>query len=538
MKSVSGLRVSAAFVLFATVLVNLPQTANSAKILSIAFFSSKSHKITYEPLLNELATRGHEVTVLAPVTFGSKKIREIMTFDAMKMFAEDGMPNMFELKEESSTMDPRMFLELITKVCNITYDLPHVKALLKESFDMVMVPAIFNECAFGYAYKFNAPILLISPAMPPTWSSSILGTPSPPSFVANPFTPYSDRMTFYQRGVNLFVETLIQGLQMFYFKPAMAALYREKLNDPTLPSCDEIISERASIMLCNSHFSLAQTRPLLPDVIEVGGMHCRPAKPLPKDLEDFVSSSGNDGFILFSMGSALKGSMMPEKQRKIFLGAFARLKQKVLWKWETETMPDLPKNVKLNKWLPQQDVLGHPKIKAFITHGGFGSTTEAVYHGVPLVGIPMFGDQQLNMAKSVETGFAVSLEYNELTEDKIVDAVNKILKDNSYKEKVQLLSKLFRDQPDKPLERAVFWTEYVLRHKGASHLRSPARDLSFIQYHSLDVIGVLLAGIFIVLFVTIKIVKFIFRKISGLLFGSGSSKSTSNGSTSAHKKRN
>jgi len=157
------------------------------------------------------------------------------------------------------------------------------------------------------------------------------------------------------------------------------------------------------------------------------------------------------------MGSALKGDKMPDKYRRIILSAFSKLKQKVLWKWES-SMDDLPPNVKLIKWAPQQDILGHPKIRAFITHGGLGSTTEAVYHGttgvlvlsassllrisdpnvycicfwitgVPLIGIPMFGDQLLNMQKSVSSGYAYSLEYSELTEDKIIDAVNTVLED-------------------------------------------------------------------------------------------------------------
>ena len=80
-------------------------------------------------------------------------------------------------------------------------------------------------------------------------------------------------------------------------------------------------------------------------------------------MEDFVQSSGDDGFILFSMGSTVKGSTMPEAKRKVILAAFSKLKQKVLWKWETETMADLPKNVRLSKWLPQQDILGHPKLR-------------------------------------------------------------------------------------------------------------------------------------------------------------------------------
>lgn len=78
---------------------------------------------------------------------------------------------------------------------------------------------------------------------------------------------------------------------------------------------------------------------------------------------------------------------MPEEKRQMFLNVFAKLKQQVLWKWESESMPGLPKNVKLSKWLPQQDVLGHKDIKMFITHCGGGSTEEAVYHGVPNLNI-------------------------------------------------------------------------------------------------------------------------------------------------------
>lgn len=75
-------------------------------------------------------------------------------------------------------------------------------------------------------------------------------------------------------------------------------------------------------------------------------------------MDDFLSGSGKDGFILFSLGSVVQAKEMPESTRKVFLNVFSRLKQRVIWKWETEEMPDLPKNVKLSKWLPQQDVLG------------------------------------------------------------------------------------------------------------------------------------------------------------------------------------
>ena len=76
---------------------------------------------------------------------------------------------------------------------------------------------------------------------------------------------------------------------------------------------------------------------------------------------------------------------MGEDKRKALLSVFGKLKQKVLWKWETEHMDDKPPNVMLHKWLPQQDVLGHPNVKLFISHGGQSSFQETVCHQKPAV---------------------------------------------------------------------------------------------------------------------------------------------------------
>lgn len=62
------------------------------------------------------------------------------------------------------------------------------------------------------------------------------------------------------------------------------------------------------------------------------------------------------GVIYFSLGSMIKGHTFPEEKRQMFLKAFARLPQRVLWKWETE-MPGQPKNVMIKKWMPQFDIL-------------------------------------------------------------------------------------------------------------------------------------------------------------------------------------
>jgi hypothetical protein len=58
------------------------------------------------------------------------------------------------------------------------------------------------------------------------------------------------------------------------------------------------------------------------------------------------------------MGSNLRSSNFKNTTTQAFLEAFSKLKQKVLWKWESDSLPGQPSNVKLGKWLPQSDILG------------------------------------------------------------------------------------------------------------------------------------------------------------------------------------
>ena len=84
----------------------------------------------------------------------------------------------------------------------------------------------------------------------------------------------------------------------------------------------------------------------------------------------------------------------------------------------------------------------------------------------------------------------------------------------SYKENVMRLSTIQHDQPVKPLDRAVFWIEFVMRHKGTKHLRPAAHDLTWYQYHSLDVIGFLLACVATAAFALTRGCLFCCRKLA------------------------
>ena len=63
----------------------------------------------------------------------------------------------------------------------------------------------------------------------------------------------------------------------------------------------------------------------------------------------------------------------------------------------------------------------------FITHGGLFSTIETTYHGVPVIGIPLFGDQNINMEKTAALGAGMKLEWSQLTESYLYKAVKEVL---------------------------------------------------------------------------------------------------------------
>ena len=100
------------------------------------------------------------------------------------------------------------------------------------------------------------------------------------------------------------------------------------------------------------------------------------------------------------MGSSVKASGMPEALRKTFVAVFSTLPYNVVWKWEGGKIEDLPANVRTAAWWPQQELLGHPKLRAFVSHGGLLSLHEAAYHAAPTLVLPVFCDHDGNAAQA------------------------------------------------------------------------------------------------------------------------------------------
>lgn len=309
-------------------------------------------------------------------------------------------------------------------------------------------------------------------------------------------------MNFWQRFGNILMAAFETTYMKFFYEPYQNLIYEESFPGQK-PSLDEL-KKNVSLVLLNSHFTLNYPRPYLPNMIEVGGLHInRVPNPLPTDIKEFLDNA-EEGVIFFSMGSGINSTLLPVEKRNAILNTFAKLKQKVMWKWESDSLPGKPENVFTKAWWPQDDILAHRNVKLFITHGGLLGSSEAIYHGVPIVGIPIFGDQKMNMARAERAGYGLTVSYSNLTEESLSWAVNEILNYSKYAENAKVISKRYRDQPKRPLDTAIYWVEYVARHKGATHMHCAGQDLSPLEYHNLDIFLLIIAfDIFVIILIRI-----------------------------------
>lgn len=158
-------------------------------------------------------------------------------------------------------------------------------------------------------------------------------------------------------------------------------------------------------------------------------------------------------------------------------------------------------------------VSGHPNIKLFIGHGGLLGLQETIAAGVPILGLPVFGDQYLNIIGTVQNGHGEILYYEEINEHILRDKINKMLNDRKYIETARKVAMRFKDRPMKAMDTAVWWTEFVLRHKGADFMKPP--KMSYIAYQNFDVYLFLISSIGGLILVIIKLIRLVKKAITG-----------------------
>ena len=409
-----------------------------------------------------------------------KGIREVVPDELARVFSDENLPNMFKMNEQGMQAGLKQFRAFFSDGPRTALESKELDQLLKEKFDLVVFGA-FSYPLYFVSHVLKAPFIILAPISYFPIATSSIGNPNIPAILPTPFVMSTDQMPFMTRVKNVlsywFLDVAFKRIYRFYSDRLVAEKYGAGVMPPALE-----IERNASLIMLSSNPAIDFPAPLLPNTIQVGGMHCTEPKPLPKELTDFL---GNDEFIFFSLGSVVRPQDMSPEQKSAILTGLGSLPVKVLLKWDTTDRTGLPANILPSKWLPQQDILGHRNCKLFVSHGGFASLLESICHGVPLLVMPVTGDQQGNAVTAGRLGMGETLTWDALTPESLNSAIRTAMSADR-REAARYRQRLMREQPVQPRDLAVHWAEHVIRHGGAPHLRSVGGDLKLLP--------VLLAG--------------------------------------------
>ncbi|KAG4074385.1 hypothetical protein HA402_000364 [Bradysia odoriphaga] len=365
-------------------------------------------------------------------------------------------------------------------------------------FDLIIYDYTLGPCLLGFLHRFDYPPLIgVTAFNNPPYTPNIVGGHSHFSYQPYLTSKFNNKMTFWERIYNLYLYAVDHYYREYELLPVLEQISKDIFgaNYPNVKT----LEQRTQIALISTHPSMDFADALPPNVIPVSCLQIVNPKPLEHEINDFITA-GKKGSVLFSLGTNIKSKDLGLAKQKAIVDAFKQLPQyNFLWKFEGDNFPfELSSNVMIKKWLPQNDILNHPNIKAFVTHGGAMSTCEATWYGVPTIGIPFLVDQYTNVHKSVTAGVSEWIRFADLTATELKTKLEKVLTDPSYETKMTIRSRLLRDQPEKPIDRAVWWIEYLLRNPDASHLRTPTIEMGFILSNSLDLYAILLLAFLLV----------------------------------------
>ncbi|XP_058457594.1 UDP-glycosyltransferase UGT5-like [Malaya genurostris] len=471
------------------------KSSGGSSILAVFPSTSKTNYLFGQVLFEALASRGHRVTVVSPfeVHYDSENIKQIKLNGMFAHLEDYGMnTNIFTKWDKSSFYGNNNMVYGTAAMADYTLGHEKVRDLLEsnETFDLLILDQVLTDSLLGLALHYQIPAIVYSSTAANKFINEMVANPHNPAY--NPIADlgYSDEMSFVQRLWNTLVSVSEQFNYKYLYLPAQEAVYQRHFARKNLPPLLDLI-HNVSLVLVNSHPVINYPRPMVPSMIEIGGLHLRKFEEsgLSEDVIDWVEAAKN-GVILFSLGANTKSTDLPANVRKAFTAAFSQLSGTlILWKWENATLANQTSNIIIGPWMPQQELLAHPNVRLHITHGGLLGMMESVYYGKPILGLPLAGDQEILVDRAVRAGYGLKLNYQNISEELVLSSIKRILEDKSFRLNALKASSHFREHSVAPLTKAVYYIEYVLKKDGgAANLRTAALKLNFWERHLVDVV--------------------------------------------------
>ena len=149
--------------------------------------------------------------------------------------------------------------------------------------------------------------------------------------------------------------------------------------------------------------------------------------------------------------------------------------------------------------------------------------------------MPFFGDQFSNSIKITEMGGGLYLDHRILNENELIATIYEVITDPKwvsrvmkgrtvifliyiftyrYKVSINEIADLVEDQQISGLDRIMWWTEYLLKHKNVEHLKNPSLGVPYYQYYFLDIFAFIFVALYL-LHISVKtLLNILSRKVN------------------------
>lgn len=259
------------------IIVALTNHVDASNILYISPLPAISHYQMLEPLMVSLAERGHNITVIShyPQKIKLQNYREIDL---------RGTTEPYELEFVSWGLINDLIdtFRYGGDYCELFVSLPVIQYFIKnenEKFDLIFVEAFDSDCYLGFVERFKAPYILYSAMALPIWLSDWIYNPGEVAYVPDHMCRLSGRLEFLQRVENVLCQTVLRGFYWFINQRRSVGIVN-KYFGTDLEDLDAV-KKNVSMIFLNSFHCVNGVRPYLPNVVELGGIHMKPEKPLP-----------------------------------------------------------------------------------------------------------------------------------------------------------------------------------------------------------------------------------------------------------------
>lgn len=235
-----------------------------------------------QPVVEELADRGHYVTVVAsyPPTKNHTNIRNIILGDLVSgvetQYYDFKRTNLLALLLSTPMIANSILTEGYDSLLN---NEAFRQLVFNREADLVLLDAIWQDFTLPAIDHLKVPLVYYSSASPPfPWTLDVMG--ASPDYANSPvgWTDYGRGMTFWQRLVNAFTGEYLILLYRWYMMRLVDDLGKRDFPNAR-PSLE--VARSAHLCLVNNHFATSRPQSFPPNFVSVGAMHVRPAKPLP-----------------------------------------------------------------------------------------------------------------------------------------------------------------------------------------------------------------------------------------------------------------